>query len=168
VTWTSDNDKTEVYGWFHTGPYVLPPSNRPLAVDLQGDGLAGIQVGTNRPPTMLGDFYQATGNTRVGATVGAAGAPEVFIDTPGNYGYFAMYSAGVLKWRMGTDGTGVQHVTIFDGLGSQLLQIRDTGVLVPIALAAAPAYFKGGIYFDTTLNKLRIGGATTWETVTSV
>lgn len=36
------------------------------------------------------------------------------------------------------------------------------------ATASAPAYVKGGIYFDTTLNKLRIGGATGWETVTSV
>lgn len=34
--------------------------------------------------------------------------------------------------------------------------------------AEAPAYVIGGAYFDTTLNKLRIGGATSWETVTSV
>jgi hypothetical protein len=33
--------------------------------------------------------------------------------------------------------------------------------------ASAPAYVKGAIYFDTTLNKLRVGGATAWETVTS-
>ncbi len=33
--------------------------------------------------------------------------------------------------------------------------------------AAAPAYVKGAIYFDTTLNKLRVGGATAWETITS-
>lgn len=32
---------------------------------------------------------------------------------------------------------------------------------------SAPGYQKGAIYFDTTLNKLRIGGATAWETVTS-
>ena len=32
---------------------------------------------------------------------------------------------------------------------------------------SAPAYIKGGMYFDLTLNKLRIGGATGWETVTS-
>ena len=31
----------------------------------------------------------------------------------------------------------------------------------------APAYVKGAMYFDTTLNKLRIGGASGWETVTS-
>jgi hypothetical protein len=34
--------------------------------------------------------------------------------------------------------------------------------------ASAPPYKKGAMYFDTTLNKLRIGGATHWETVTSV
>jgi hypothetical protein len=40
--------------------------------------------------------------------------------------------------------------------------------VVGYTTAAAPVYVKGGIYFDTTLNKLRIGGATAWETVTSV
>jgi hypothetical protein len=45
-----------------------------------------------------------------------------------------------------------------------------TGLLSPQqhATAGAPAYVKGAIYFDTTLNKLRVGGATAWETVTSV
>jgi hypothetical protein len=41
--------------------------------------------------------------------------------------------------------------------------------LLPVqaTTALAPAYVKGAMYFDTTLNKLRIGGATAWETVTS-
>ena len=34
--------------------------------------------------------------------------------------------------------------------------------------ASAPAYQKGAVYFDTTLNKLRVGGATAWETITSI
>jgi hypothetical protein len=34
--------------------------------------------------------------------------------------------------------------------------------------ALAPAYAIGKWYFDTTLNKLRVGGAAGWETVTSV
>jgi hypothetical protein len=44
------------------------------------------------------------------------------------------------------------------------------GVFMPVqaVTASAPTYVKGGMYFDTTLNKLRIGGATGWETVTSV
>jgi len=33
--------------------------------------------------------------------------------------------------------------------------------------AAAPAWVLGAMYFDTTLNKLRIGGVSAWETVTS-
>ena len=48
--------------------------------------------------------------------------------------------------------------------------LTSTGVMFPqqATTAAAPAYVKGGIYFDTTLNKLRVGGATAWETITSV
>ena len=33
--------------------------------------------------------------------------------------------------------------------------------------ASGPAYAKGRLYFDTTLNKARIGGATAYETITS-
>lgn len=39
--------------------------------------------------------------------------------------------------------------------------------LVRATTANAPTYVKGGLYFDTTLNKLRVGGASGWETVTS-
>jgi hypothetical protein len=44
------------------------------------------------------------------------------------------------------------------------------GVFIPVkaATGSAPTYVNGGVYFDTTLNKLRIGGASGWETVTSV
>ena len=43
------------------------------------------------------------------------------------------------------------------------------GVFFPVqaTTVGAPAYVLGGMYFDTTLNKLRIGGASGWETVTS-
>ena len=43
------------------------------------------------------------------------------------------------------------------------------GIIKPqqATTAGAPAYVKGAIYFDTTLNKLRVGGATAWETITS-
>ena len=34
--------------------------------------------------------------------------------------------------------------------------------------ATEPTYAKGAMYFDTTLNKLRVGGATAWETITSI
>jgi len=46
----------------------------------------------------------------------------------------------------------------------------STSVSMPVQAptASAPPYIKGGLYFDTTLNKLRVGGATAWETITSV
>lgn len=58
---------------------------------------------------------------------------------------------------------------VFDATPTnQLLYLNGVVFPVQAATASAPAYVKGGLYFDTTLNKLRIGGATAWETVTSV
>jgi len=73
---------------------------------------------------------------------------------------------------------------IVQGAASQtedLFELRDSsdnvfvkaaanGVFFPLqkATASAPTYVKGGMYFDLTLKKLRIGGASAWETVTSV
>jgi len=39
--------------------------------------------------------------------------------------------------------------------------------LPSFATTGAPAYKKGRMYFDTTMNKARIGGATAYETITS-
>ena len=66
-------------------------------------------------------------------------------------------------------GTG-NSISIENDSGGVLTKIASTGVIFPVQAitASAPAYVKGGIYFDTTLSKLRVGGATAWETVTSV
>jgi hypothetical protein len=59
--------------------------------------------------------------------------------------------------------------TTFDGAGTTPRFVFNKLIFPQQATtASAPAYVKGGVYFDTTLNKLRIGGATAWETVTSV
>lgn len=67
------------------------------------------------------------------------------------------------------------NVILANGTGSIRVQSNATTItfadviLPPQAVtASAPAYVKGGMYFDTTLNKMRIGGATAWETVTSI
>lgn len=46
---------------------------------------------------------------------------------------------------------------------------HDTGVIAvgQAATAGAPTYVEGSIYYDTTLHKLRVGGAAGWETITS-
>ena len=48
--------------------------------------------------------------------------------------------------------------------------INSNGVLLVkrSTTAAEPPYVLGGLYFNTTFNKLRIGGASGWETITSV
>jgi hypothetical protein len=72
---------------------------------------------------------------------------------------------------IGIAGAAQLHLAPFAGGGlSGQFVINGYGVAFPIQLptASAPAYQKGGLYFDTTLNKLRIGGATAWETITSV
>ena len=72
-------------------------------------------------------------------------------------------TTGTYALALGTNNTARITIT---AAGNQI----NTGTISPqqATTAAAPAYVKGAMYFDTTLNKLRIGGATGWETVTSV
>ena len=70
--------------------------------------------------------------------------------------------------------TGSNFVVLSDGDGNVRAywdgaNATFNGTISPqqATTAAAPTYVKGAMYFDTTLNKLRIGGATAWETVTS-
>lgn len=69
----------------------------------------------------------------------------------------------------GASGTTLQTLTTALTLDN-LLQATFAGLVFPVQAptASAPTYVKGAIYFDTTLNKLMVGGATTWETVTSL
>jgi hypothetical protein len=66
-------------------------------------------------------------------------------------------------------GSGAHNFIDLQVGGVSKLSVRNDGVIFPVqaVTASAPTYTKGGIYFDTTLNKLRVGGATGWETVTS-
>ena len=71
--------------------------------------------------------------------------------------------------------TGSNYIVLADGNSNVRAYFNGSiaifnGTISPVqaATASAPAYVKGAIYFDTTLNKLRVGGATAWETITSV
>jgi len=79
--------------------------------------------------------------------------------------------------RAGADNTG-DFVVTTAAAGTSTEKLRVTsggdvrvivGKLVPVlkAAASAPAYEKGALYFNTTSNKLMVGGATAWETITS-
>lgn len=94
-------------------------------------------------------------------------------------GLDAPFGTAALRMYNNNTSGNVQIVTpngvmnVYAG-GNDVLDVQSDRVLVnyrlfpqQAATASAPTYVKGAIYFDTTLNKLRVGGATGWETVTS-
>lgn len=101
-------------------------------------------------------------NTHVGYQAGSTGTGTNWYTTCIGKGTSATGQGGV---AIGVDSTGVSATapgdTIVLGTAKHVVQLAGAPT------ASAPAYKKGAMYFDTTLNKLRIGGATTWETVTS-
>lgn len=70
-------------------------------------------------------------------------------------------------------GHGGRIAAVGAGVGSYIYLQSMNGIWCSLGCpqlttaGAAGSYFKGGQYFDLTLNKLRIGGASGWETVTS-
>ncbi len=74
--------------------------------------------------------------------------------------------ASQARWIEVTGATSSTNPTIGVSGGN----LATSAVFMPVqaTTAGAPAYVLGGMYFDTTLSKLRIGGAVGWETVTSV
>ena len=95
------------------------------------------------------------------------------ITDAGNVTRAAISPAGLaVTGNISTTGRALVGTTTDDGVNA--LQVNGAGIFAGLikpqqaTTAGAPAYVKGAIYFDTTLNKLRVGGATAWETVTSI
>ena len=78
---------------------------------------------------------------------------------------------------VGWDATYANHIAQLGDISNQdhgnFIQVDLDGVtisgglLFPPQHDSAPSYIKGGMYFDTTLNKLCIGGVVGWETLFS-
>ena len=121
--------------------------------------------------TALG--FQAGFNTTTGQLNTFIGEQAGYLMTTGSKNaIFGSYSGnqGGLDIR-----TASNYIVLSDGDGNPRQYFNGSiaifnGTISPVqaTTAAAPAYVKGAIYFDTTLNKLRVGGATAWETITSV
>ena len=78
-------------------------------------------------------------------------------------------AAGIYITDAGTGAASGMSITAADGgngiyINANLLRITQRP---DHSHPTAPPYVLGAMYFDTGLNKLRIGGATGWETVTS-
>ena len=136
-----------------------------------------LGIGLTTPTSYAG----YTGVTLLG---GAAGA---FLDLDNNLntarfqlftyaGATALNTINTNALTFGTQNTERMRVHASGGVSignttdSGAASLNVSGLIFPqqAATASAPAYQKGAIYFDTTLNKLRVGGATDWETITSV
>jgi len=111
---------------------------------------------------------QTTGTLTIGGTSGtgaitlgrSTGAQTINIATGIN-------SSATKAVNIGTGSSGgATNIAIGATSGTSTTTVN--GYFKPPALASAPTYVKGAVYFDTTLNKLRVGGATTWETITSI
>jgi len=89
---------------------------------------------------------------------------SIIFNPAGNVAY--AYGASAKMFGLGAGGAELLHI---GELSADLISINSSAVLFvrQAATVGAPAYVKGGLYFDTTLNKLRVGGAAAWETITS-
>ena len=131
-----------------------------LALSVNSTGIQNTAVGY-----LAGQ--NATGNNNVFLGQGAGSA----VTSGGQNVIIGRYSGSAAP----ISATGSNFVVLSDGDGNVRMYFTGAnatfkGTISPVqaTTAGAPAYVKGAMYFDTTLNKLRIGGATDWETVTSV
>ncbi len=121
----------------------------------------------------------ASGNTLVAGTLTTTGAVDcdstlnadgaaTFGSTANVVGNFSVatnkLTVAAASGNTVVAGTlGVTGASTFTGV------LTANGLILPQqhATAGGPAYVEGAIYYDTTLHKLRIGGAAGWETITS-
>lgn len=175
---------------FSTAPLILKASyvdsgNGKIQLDTHTTSAGGIGFGTGSSifTSAVGEWVfsapnngayirpQASATSSAGLII-RAGAVDAYVTVAGTTNANVTGSvAGDLVFRTAT------RAMLFsvDGGTSSALTIDSSknsifgGTIKPqlATTAGAPAYVKGAIYFDTTLNKLRVGGASAWETITS-
>ena len=154
-----------------TDKLLLPLQNTPAAPTVAfGDGDSGLYESGDDviKITLAGTKYFRIQSAIIGGD-NYDGSAEI-IDDPGGA------TVSVFRFRGDTDtGFGRAGADILSLIAGGVEGLRITEVsgytktqLQLIATANAPTYTEGAIYYDSTLHKLRIGGAAGWETVTSV
>jgi len=148
------------------------------------DSSGNVGIGTNNPAS-FGKLtvQQTSGSTALQVTTTTNGAGifwgltnSVLVSQFSYGGQLTIGTSDSNAFGFSTNNTERMRIHASGGMsignttdkGASSLNV--SGLIYPqqATTAAAPAYVKGAIYFDTTLNKLRIGGATAWETINSV
>ncbi|MHB8627017.1 MAG: hypothetical protein ACYDEO_12525 [Aggregatilineales bacterium] len=181
------NPQTLLFGVNHTSLYSSIQAVQPnvsyntLAINPLG---GNVGIGSTNAPTRF-DIFNASAlngaimSIRSDFTAIGKWAAIRF----GDQSQTTAYQKGAIIYEgIDVSARGRFHVALNNTSDAASVTLTDQQLTVEIAgvtvhngwfkppqatTAGAPAYVKGGMYFDTTLNKLRIGGATAWETVTS-
>lgn len=157
-----------------SGALISEPTMGGLLIFMSSDNTSNpLHIATNGGVTLFNQDY--LGNVNIGgpqlAVNPAAGGGDILVQVvSGSLGDIRILS-GAGRYDIALQDTwhGGNLMFLPGGSDAHLLQMDANGVFYPTQAptASAPAYVKGGMYFDTTLNKLRIGGGAGWETVTS-
>jgi hypothetical protein len=159
---------------------ALPASTTPLAGT---ETLPIVQSGTTKQVSVSN---LTAGRALLASSLGTTGdiTPSGYlrfnnyVSDTNDFSMYATASGGttvasqtVISFRTANAEAGRIHasggVSIGNTVDKGSASLNVSGLIFPQQATTAPAYVKGAIYFDTTLNKLRVGGATTWETITS-
>jgi hypothetical protein len=136
------------------------------ALSLLTDPQTGAQVkavGTNRAPTVAGDFYSPASDIVVKASTATGGAPEFRIDTGTAYGFYSFYNAGSKQWSIGAQATGVGNISFFNAADTLLCQIRQNGEFRPGSSNSYDIGSSGNVWANTYSTNFRPGaGGPIW------
>ncbi|CAK9251865.1 unnamed protein product [Sphagnum jensenii] len=118
-----------------------------------GSGVTGIFYDGSADFCNGGVRIDSSGNLYIGAQL-----YDAYTNTPldGQFLGCGQYDGGRPTWR-------------YPNYANQSPMTDSNSLFYPPSFdtASAPAYVEGALYFDTTLNKLVVGGASNWETVNS-
>lgn len=167
----SDTSGTGLFGFFG-GSSLITGTLGAQSFILRTNNTAALTLDSSQNATFAGNATAQSASSSTSALIRAS-VPT----TAAANAIFSAYLGGKIDWQFGGVASDSSFRISSSGLGtSDVLTISSSGnatfsgTITPqkAATASAPSYVKGAIYFDTTLNKLRVGGATGWETITSV
>ena len=184
--WYFGQSVSALSGDFEIYSVALGASAFSLAKSTGNATFAGtISTATNAAKNAIVARYNSS-NSLFGVTVNSSGQSVLSENTDASTGSDAYSKTGLPAFRLGntggsgtvpfwidvaasgTAGGAITWTNAFKIDASKNSTFAGTVSPQQAATASAPTYVKGAIYFDTTLNKLRVGGATGWETITSV